>query len=487
MEKLPQQQTQEELGVKYGGDSSEYPKEMMEIQKRISEQLEKHYKWCEENDLKPEENEFYKHAHTCIAGTYHGKQIYINPGKKDDDVRRKNDITYPSVRIDGINVVDKEIKKLPHDQIREYQEKAQKFFDKLAPYVAYDEVQIQEANKLLSSQHKEIEKRRTEEAIKNRELREQRNKRMAEVEKRRSNELGNIVFSELLGIDSLSSEKTEELIKAIDAIKLPEKDRWNSAVSSSMVEKVCREKREKLLELLHINSSEVSLAISEKASQMYTPTDVSAERTNPRETKPLNWEYKYTVCEPIIHISGAIKNTKLQFEARNEFITDSRSEAYEIDKEYFSRSYSDYYRYYLQNEKNNPMSYDAYLETYKDNPGKAFEFVKKVANLSLDSSDPHITERKDSLSRSSDDEKNQYSTLLVASGRDMLKLSDEYSKDNSLLLKLFSILVDYSPVIKAYEKELKLQREHEETETEKRKREEINIKKQLEQLDELID
>ncbi|MBU4224150.1 hypothetical protein KJ934_02935 [Patescibacteria group bacterium] len=322
--------SKEELEKKFGGDSTEYPEEITEMQKELSEQLEKHYKWCEENGLDPKENEFFidghrylndnkeiRYAGNYISGKFKNKKILINPGESD----RNHFSSFtkwhrPEIDIEGEERIVAENR---YDNV--YQQKAQEIFNSLAPYVAYDMRKIRLSNEEITHQDKWIKGKPERDAYEK-----------AQRERKEKQEQGRHAVLEVLGINpSATSEEIKQkltsIVEKIDIVEFPEKYehgelRGDEISKTQAIINVLNKKREELLNVLGDNLSEMKLNVSEKVF----PSSYEHRRAsqNWSHIGPKSWD-EYDVNQKMIEINGNINGKDVLLEATKLFTTGERS------------------------------------------------------------------------------------------------------------------------------------------------------------------
>ncbi len=320
----PPQMTKEEMEQKYGGDSVEYPPEITDAQKELSEQLAKHTKWCEENGLDPKENEFYLAApqgttayytssqdgeqhlssYAYIGGTYKGKKIYIYPGEDRHKYDEYGKSRWPVIDIEG----EEKLLGTP-----EVYKKATEIRGKLAPVVAYDRAKIIQSNRELEQHDKWVKGKSEREAFDN-----------AHQKRKEKHEQGRQAVLNVLGIDpSLSAKEVAEKLKvmttALKEVEFP-KDKYNEygyriideiGEAEAAIE-VLNKRREALLKAMG-SSGNTTLEVTEKVFPS-TNTHRRASQ-NWSIVGPREWD-EYTVTQKMAEVKGEINGKKIVFEEK---------------------------------------------------------------------------------------------------------------------------------------------------------------------------
>lgn len=336
MEKVPQQSSKEELENKFGGNSQEYPKEITDLQKELSEQLVVHNKWCEENGLDPKDNEFFTDGYfyyaepnyraprrtesNYISGKYKGKKIYINPGKDDLDAN------YAWAWKPEIPVIDIEGEERLSGKNRFHRE-AKKIFDKLSPYIAYDMQKIRFANEQIEQYDKREKTRPAREAYER--------ARLEEIEKQKE---GREAILNVLGVDiAKADEAIKEALQAVDEIEVPKEYRsWETSKEINEIEKTMavidtlNKRRDALLEALKLDPKKVALVVSGESF----PSDYKERRVSLGYwvAGPSSWD-EFDVTQKELEVSGEVNGIKLSLESTKCFTTGNREVARTTDKD----------------------------------------------------------------------------------------------------------------------------------------------------------
>lgn len=285
---IPSQPSKKPLEEKNEEESIEYSQKIIEAMQKQSEQLEKHMRWCEENGLDPKENEFYLgySRSRFIGGKYKGKKINI--------CHHDEYPSYAQIEIEGEDIL----------YGREYHEKAKEIFDKLAPWIAYDERERAVLRRNIEIHNKIVaDERRMKAGIK---------ARLEQIEKM---EPARQAVLRVLGMDPSSSReeiknKLNEIIKELEEVEFPIEhgDDLQSTEGIQVAIGTLTKRREKLLKLLNIDSSQISL---EADSKIFFSNKERDER--------LSFYDEYTVTQKIIKVDGEINGEKVLLECENIF------------------------------------------------------------------------------------------------------------------------------------------------------------------------
>ncbi len=264
------QPTKEEYEKKYGGDSSEYPPETNEHQRKLSEQRATHMKWCEENGFDPKENEFYidqqyywndegklRYGKSFITGKYKGKEVYIYAGADLQLDANYNQFTskleMPVIEIEGEDRLTGK-----HD----VHKRAKELMEKLSPYAAYDMQFVRYSQEQITRED-EWERKGKPAAEKWR-----REKQVA-LEREQA---GQSALRQALELDPATTEaKLGEALKLVNEVTLDEKygpygreygDLTFQVERTEAILETLRKRREVLIAALGLDQAQVELAVS---------------------------------------------------------------------------------------------------------------------------------------------------------------------------------------------------------------------------------
>jgi hypothetical protein len=313
--------SRDEMEEKYGDNSSEYPPEITELQKELSEQYATHMQWCQEQGLDPKDNEFYLDAETYwndqreqrhspfryVGGIYKGKKIFIKPGTDKNSYEYSWSQEIPVINIEGEQRKEGTIA---------VHEKAKEIYDKLVPYVAYDKLKIVRANDEIT---------RNDAYVKAQPEREKAER--ARAEKKEQHEMARRAALEMLGINQeLSTEETakrlSEMTDAIKAIEIP------APYTHSGHEYHRIGKMEAIIHVLNERRTALSAIIGDGLGAPLSVSEKTFPSTNTHRRASQNWSIvgprewdEWTVAQKMIEASGEVNGVAVTLDATRTYTT----------------------------------------------------------------------------------------------------------------------------------------------------------------------